>query len=783
MRVVHIIYAKTSMIKWIHNIILCGILILGYTGIAYGASDLEIQYIAIQGNSLIPESTILSQIESRVGALYKPEIVTKDIQKIYDIGFFSAVDVHAETMEGKIHLTYIVKERPLISSIQFTGNDKINDDKIEEVLSLPPSDLSDPFKTKFYPLKIQEDLQNIKQLYREEGYHNAQITSQLLPDPADPEGKVTLEYIIEERKKVTVKGITFEGNTAFSEEQLKNNMATKKKGFLSFITGTGKYEETNFETDLERIKFFYADKGYIDAKVVDYSLNFQEDTSDLFITIAIDEGEIYTIKSTTVEGNSVYATEDIDNVLNVSPGDPFSRSAIRQDILAISDLYAKQGYLTPIAEKTEGKLLIDPRIDIDREAKQVSLVYNIREGVPHFLNRVTITGNQNTRDKVIRRELLLQEGEIFDSKRMSQSQQRIFNLGLFEDVVFNMEDGPESDTVDLEIQVSERSTGSFNFGGGWSSFDRFILSAGISHANVFGLAHQINFSVSLSSRTQTFNLNYTMPRFLDSQYLLGIDAYKLRREYSSYDDDSVGGGFRFGRRLTLNTFGTLKYEYRQTDITNVDENASNIIKESEGLSKTSSASAQLRYSTINNVLLPTKGTLTKFSAELAGGILQGENDFYKFMLNNNTYFSLYKDWALRLKGEIDYAEPYGNSDVVPIFERFFAGGANTIRGYEERSVGPKDENNDPVGGTKRILFTAETIIPVRKELRLVAFIDMGDVYTSFEDVDLSTFRKGAGVGVRFLSPLGLLRLDWGYALDREEGDAPSQWHFGFGGLF
>ena len=242
-------------------------------------------------------------------------------------------------------------------------------------------------------------------------------------------------------------------------------------------------------------------------------------------------------------------------------------------------------------------------------------------------------------------------------------------------------------------------------------------------------------------------------------------------------------GFRLGRSITDNIFGTLQYEYKEVEISDVDEDASTIIQDAEGTSITSSASLSLKRSTINNVLLPTKGMLTKISGELAGGIFQGENEFYKLIFNNNIYFPLYKDFALRFKQELAYAKEYGDSDEIPIFERFFAGGADTIRGYEERSVGPKDENDDEIGGNKRALLTAELIIPIQKQLRLVTFLDMGDVYSPEEDIDLSTFRKGVGAGVRFFSPLGLLRLDWGYKLDRKSGESSNEFHFGLGGSF
>ena len=743
----------------------------------------QIQSISVQGNVFVPEGTILAGFESKVGMPFNPVLLAKDVQHVYDLGFFSDVQVDAQELDAGIALNFVLTELPAISSIEFEGNDKVKDSKIEEVLTLPPSDLSDTFNLKFYPQKIQQDLENIRQLYHEEGYNNAEISSEILPDPNAPDEKVVLRYTINERQKAQVRGVAFEGNTAFSEKELEENMATREKGFLSFITGTGKYEETTFETDLERLKFFYADKGYLDVSVSDYSLDFRDETSDLFITISLDEGDVYTISDVSVEGNSVYTDEQLRYAIDIMPGDPFSRSNIRKDILAIAALYAPKGYLTPISEKTEGKLLIDPRIDIDKESKQVALVYSIREGVPHYLSRISIRGNEKTRDKVIRRELQIQEGELVNSTLLEKSQRDVFNLGLFDDVNMKLVDGLEPDSVDVTVEVTERSTGSFNFGGGWSSIDNFVLSGGISYANLFGLAHQINFSATLGSVSQTFNLNYTMPRFMDSHYLVGIDAYKTEREYTSYDSSSIGGALRVGRKVIENIFATVRYSYKDVDTYNVEEDASSIIKESEGRSRTSSGYLQLRRTTINNVILPTSGSRTRISGELAGTFLGGDNDFYKLLWDNNTYFPIYKDLAFRFKTEFSYAQPIGDSDEIPIFERFFAGGSDTIRGYEERSVGPKDENGEEIGGNKLAIVSGEFIVPVNKQIRLVAFYDAGDVYGPDENFDISSFKQGVGAGIRLQTPLGLLRLDWGYKLTPEPGESSDELHFGIGALF
>jgi outer membrane protein insertion porin family len=417
----------------------------------------------------------------------------------------------------------------------------------------------------------------------------------------------------------------------------------------------------------------------------------------------------------------------------------------------------------------------------------VSITYVIREGVPHTVNRIVITGNKNTRDKVIRREMILHEGNLFNSELLRRSQQKIFNLGLFEDISIEMLEGPEPETVDVVFNVEERySIGSFNFGGGWDTVDAWTVSGGVSAQNLFGLAHTLDLSTTIGSTSTLFNVDYSMPRVFDSPYTLGFDAYKLEREYSTYSKKSYGGGVRFGRKITQNVMLFVKYRYEHINIFDVDEDASIRFKESEGESDTSSFTTMLRRSTINNVLLPTKGMRTELQAEVAGGYLGADNNFYKISLNNNIYFPLYNDIALRLRGEYGFVKEYGDSEDVPIFERFYGGGATTIRGYKDRSIGPHDENEDAIGGSSRVLLSSEIIIPIQKQIRLLTFFDMGDVYGADEDLDPSSWRKSVGVGLRLNTPFGLMRFDLGYKLDDaevEDDDKDYEFHFGLGNIF
>lgn len=754
---------------------------------ALTASARDIQQITVQGNIVIPASTILARVESKVGLPYNPAIVTEDIQRIYEIGFFSTVEVDARETADGLELTYVVAERPIISAVEFQGNQRVKAEKFEDFLSLPPAAISNAMNLAFYPQKIDADRAALLEYYHSQGYQNARISSEIVPDPDAPSESVIVRYTIEEGDKAIVRRVSFEGNTVFTDEELRKVMFTRRRNVWYWFNGSGKYAEELLEADRRNVREFYRDHGYLDAQVVETDLEFREESRNLFITLTIDEGALYTVNEIAISGNTVLSDEDLHALLQLKSGDPFSPATIRADMFTIADEYSKRGYIQPLSDKTADKFLIEPDVRMNAEARQADLTYVISEGVPHRVNRIVITGNKNTRDKVIRREMSLHEGDVFSGEALRKSRQRVFNLALFDDVSVEMQDGAEPHSVDIVLNVIERySIGSFNFGGGWDTVDAWTVSGGVSAENLFGLAHALDFSATFGSTSTLFSIDYTMPHVWDSPYTVGLDAYKQERDYSTYSKENSGGGIRFGRSITRNTMMFLKYRYEFINIFDVAEDASSRFKEAEGESSTSSVSLLLRRSTINNVLLPTQGMRTEVQGELAGGALGADNDFYKLTLSNNIYFPLYNDIALRLRGTYGFIEEYGDSDEVPIFERFYGGGATTIRGYKERSIGPKDEDEEPIGGSSRLVLSSEVIFPVQKDLRLLAFFDMGDVYGADESLDLSSLRKSVGAGLRLKTPFGLMRFDMGYKLDDAEvaeDDKNYEFHFGIGNIF
>jgi outer membrane protein insertion porin family len=747
----------------------------------------NIEHIAVQGNVVIPASTILAQVETKVGLPYNPNVVTEDVRRVYAIGFFETVNVEMQDGVDGVRLTYVVKERPVISQIEFHGNKAVRDEKLVEVLELSPDKISELANLKFYPMKVREDRERMLSLYHRQGFQYATVTSELIPDPEAPEEKVIVRYHIEENQRMAVRNIRFEGNTVLSAEELQKAILTKKTWLLSFLTGSGKFSEELLEADKQNLREIYRDHGYLDAKVTDVAVDALDDSKYVVITFTIEEGDLYTVAEVGISGNAVFSTETLQEEIKTVVGEPFSPAVIRGDLRAIVDLYSEKGYIQPITEDTTGKLLVEPDVRIVQNSKQLKVLYTIQEGVPHIVNRIVITGNKDTRDKVIRRELTLQEGELIQNEALRKSQQKVFNLGLFEDLSLEILDGDEPYTVDLVLSVKERySIGSFNFGGGWDTVDAWTVTGGLTAHNLFGLAHTLDFSTTLGSTSTIFNIDYEMPRFLDSPITLGLNAYKLDREYSSYSKQSSGGGIRIGWKIAENTMFFPQYRYELVNIYDVDEDASVRFHESEGESATSSVAFSLRRSTINNVLLPTKGIRTQLRTEVAGGLLGADHDFYKISVNNNIYFPLYKEIALRMKMEYGFIKEYGDSDSVPIFERFYGGGATTIRGYKDRSIGPKDEDEEALGGNSRALFTSEIIIPLQNQIRFLAFFDMGDVYGSDEEFDVSTLKKSIGAGIRLNTPLGLLRFDLGYKLDDAEVSADDKgyaFHFGLGNAF
>ena len=538
-----------------------------------------------------------------------------------------------------------------------------------------------------------------------------------------------------------------------------------------------------FQKDLDRIAAFHYNEGYIQATVGDPTITHEG--KDIFITIPIKEGDQYKIGEVDITGDLIVPKETLTGNLNTVEEKVFRSSFLNKDIVSLSEYYTDRGY---------ANVDITPLTAINDEQKTVDVRYEIAKGEKIYFEKITITGNSRTRDKVIRRELKVAEGDLYSSSKIKRSREEINNLGYFKKANLTTTKGTIPNKVVLNVEVEEKPTGSLSFGAGFSSVDKLVGMVQLSQDNFLGKGQKLDLRTQLGG-TNRFMFSFTEPWLFDTRWKAGVDLFNMERWYEDFDSESMGGSIRLGHPLGEFTRVDFGYEYEEVDISDVDYDASLEIIEQEGTSTTGAVTAGITRNTLDNRFTPRTGILTHFTTKFAG--LGGDNKFVTFIGSFSKYFPLPRDSAFMFRGTIGYSVGYGGEDV-PIFEKFFLGGLDSLRGFEERSVGPMErrgeyrrfiddrDDYDAVGGEKELFFNFEYIFPILKEtgIRGVVFFDAGNAYRKSESY-FSDIRMSAGFGIRWQSPFGPLRLELGINLDPESkyDEDSSEFHFTMGSMF
>lgn len=719
--------------------------------------------VQIQGNRRVETSTIQAVLGVKPGDTVTLADIDRDIKAIYKLGRFKIVDADVSAQAGIQILTYKVEERPLVREITFSGNKEIPLETLQAVLTFKAPDIYDPDK-------VKESLEAIRKKYEAAGYYAAEIT----PDVhVNDNLEAFVTFKIKEGKIIRIKKISFTGNTVFSDRQLKKVMQTREKWFLSWLIERGTYDKEVADIDRERIADQYFNKGYIDVKVSEPKVALTDDKKNLLLSYSIFEGPQYRAGRVDIQGDLITDKKELLAKVALKKGDVFSRKQVRDSITAVNDFYADRGY---------AYVNVTPRTPKNKEAKTVDFLIQIEKGVKVTIERIRVSGNTKTRDKVVRREMTFAEGDTYNASALKKSKKRIKNLGYFEEVSVDTSKGSTPSLMDIDVDVKEKMTGAFSLGFGYSSVDNFILQGALSQSNFLGLGLKATLSAALGGSSNTFRVGVLDPYFLDTNFSVGFDLFKVEREYNSFTLDSIGGDLKFGFPLDFyNLRSFFIYRFEKKNISDVDDDASFTIREQEGKSTLSSVTAILTRDTLDYRLDPTKGSISSASVEYAG--LGGTENFVKYIVSSRHYFPLFWGTVFSINGEMGYLEKTTGDDL-PIDEKFFLGGLNTIRGFSHRKVGPRDPaTGDYYGGTKEAFFNFEYIFPLLKDLGMkgVLFFDTGNAWDT-EDY-FSEMRYSVGVGFRWMSPMGPLRLEWGYNLDPKEYEDNSQFDFSVGRMF
>ena len=733
--------------------------ILGFTN-----SSFLVASVATAGNERIDSGAILRKITTKTGDFYEPTRLKDDLKAVFSMGYFESVEIEAiDTVKGK-EIIFRIKEKPVINKVLISGTDELEEQQVRDAASITPN-------TILNPTRLNEAVERINELYKSKGYYNTK-TSVEVTYPA--EGNAEVHFTVEEGKEVYIGEILFKGNTSFDADDLEDVIETSTRGWLSWITESGVLKKDVLAQDAAKIGVFYQNNGFIEAKVAEPVVEQKDDK--LIITFAIEEGPRFRVGTVDVQGDLIESKEQLIDRLKIRKEEFLNRQVLRADNLMLTDLYAEKGYA--FAE-------VRPKVDKVEDSTRVDIVLDIDQGSLVYFNRIEIQGNTRTRDNVIRRDLSIKEGGLFDSRAIRESTEDLQRLDYFEEVTITPQPTLKEDQMDVQVDVKEKSTGQFSIGAGYSSADQLLFMAEVSENNIFGTGNRLSLAADISSVTNRYNLGFTNPRIFDSNVLAGFDLYNWKKEYDDYTKESTGGGVRLGHYLIEKIRINYGYSYTDTTLSDVKEYASVVIKESQDINVTSSLHLSLSRDTRDHIYNTTKGSVNVLSTQYAGGIMGGEAAFTKVEGSTSWFFALPWSTVFHIKGAA--GKIYENEDgKLPVYEHFYLGGLNSIRGFKTAHVSPKDPVTDErIGGDKMWYSNMELTFPLFEEagLRGVVFTDFGNVYATWEDWNFDEIKKAAGVGFRWLSPLGPLRLEWGYNLDPDPDEDSSVWDFSIGGAF
>jgi outer membrane protein insertion porin family len=723
-----------------------------------------IDLVKISGNKRVPDSKIL-QYTVKQGSEFDLEEIDKSIRNLYQTGLFLNVSADLEIEDSMVVLVYNVSEKPFIHKIYFEGNDEISEESLREKLTINEGEVFDKGK-------IESTIKELRAKYQDENFFNVKITYDI---EERENNSVDLIFSIDEGKEAKVYRIEILGNEFYSDKKIKKTMETDEKGFFSWLTGSGKLVSDEIALDIERIRALYLNSGFMRVQVSEPEIVYNEDKTRITLKIRIVEGERYKVDSVNIKGNVHIDEETLLNRVTLKKGEYFSSEKFQKDIETLTESFTAIGYAFAN---------IEPETSVDDEKHIVNITYHVDENMLYRIERIEISGNEKTRDRVIRRELEIAEGDVYSSVKIKRSKQNVQYLNYFEEVTLTEEPLPDN-KMNLRLNVKEKPTGTFSIGAGYSTLDGFVGTLQIQKDNLFGLGYSLNLKGEFSSKRTDYTLSFTNKWLFDRPITFGFDLYNLERSYYDYTKKSQGGALRLGHPIVgRKLYMYYRFAYEMEDIYDIDDDASDYVKEQEGKTTVISFTPSIVYNTTNHPLTPSKGNKSKYYIKYAGGVLGGDNNYAKTGFESSQFFPLFWKFVGMVHGEIGYLKSLDDKPL-PIDERFRLGGMYSVRGFKYGDISPKDENGYDYGGDKYVLFNVEVTFPISESANLmgVVFYDTGQVYDNGEAYFSYDLRKSAGFGFRWYSPIGPLRLEYGKKLDKKEGESSDRWDFSIGGMF
>ncbi len=736
---------------------------------AFAQEDGRVTGISVQGNQRIETATIESYLTLNRGDRFNAGALDMSLKNLYATGLFEDVQI---ARQGDALVVRVV-ENPIINRIAFEGNLRLADEELDAEVQLRP-------RTVFRRSAVQSAVVRILELYRRNGRYAAVVEPKIIELD---QNRVDLVFEIEEGPLTKVGSVGFVGNERFSDRQLRGVIETSEAAFYRPFSTTDTYDADRLGLDQELLRRFYLERGYVEFGVVSALAELAPDNEEFFLTFTLDEGPQYGFGEVAIDSRIPdLPASALNDLVLTKEGEVYNARLVEETIDAINERLGERGYA--FAQ-------IQPVPELDREARTVDLTYQVDQGRRVYVERIEIEGNVRTLDEVIRREFRLAEGDPYNVTLLRRSEQRIRNLGYFDNVEITTNRGSADDRVVVAVKVVERSTGELSFGAGFSTSDGLLGDIRLTERNLLGRGQTVIANFTNSSRRQNLQVSFTEPYFLSYELAAGFDVFRTTTDFqseSSFDETSLGATIRGSYPLTERLSHSLRYTLRQDEIDNVDSDASVFIQAEDGTRITSLIGQTLSYDRRDERFLPSEGYLVRLDQDLAG--IGGDNRFLKSELRGDVYFPLLADVVLNLGVGGGYVFGYGGEDVG-LANRFFIGG-QSLRGFQAAGIGPRDSaTGDALGGNVYYTGTAEVRFPLGlpEELGLFGrtFVDAGSLFDI--DVDGPTLsdenglRVGAGVGLSWLSPLGPLSIDYGEALVRESGDDTESFRISFGTRF
>ena len=734
---------------------------------AQGFEPFAVRDIRVEGLQRTEPGTVFSYLPVKVGDTIDEAKARSALRALYATGFFQDVRLEAE---GNV-LVVFVRERPAIAQIDFSGLHEFEPDVLRQALR----QLGMAEGRIFDRAALDNAEQEIKRQYLSRGLYAAEVQTTVTPLERN---RVGVNISVTEGEVAKIRGVNIVGAGAFPEEELLGQFVLRTPGWLTWYTKHDRYARERLAADLETLRSYYQNRGYLDFAVESTQVSITPDRRDIYVTVNIREGEKYTVSDVRLSGQTLVPREELETLVQLKAGDVFSREKLAASTKAIADRLGNDGYAFANANAIP---------EVDKDKRTVAFTIVVDPGRRVYVRRIDVAGNSKTRDEVVRREMRQLEGAFYDASKIQLSRRRIDRTQFFSEVTVQTQPVEGSpDQVDVVYTVAEKPTGAVLFGIGFSSAENIALSAALTQSNVFGTGKYLSLNVNSGSVNTVYSLSYNDPYYTIDGVSRGFDLYRRETDATSlavarYATDSTGGGIKFGYPVSEIVSVDVGFNLEAVHLDIFDESPQQYLDFVDDFGNDyayGAASAGWSRDTRDSLIRPTAGGYTRASSELASGDLQ----YYRLVLQQQWYRPLTRDLTLHLAGELGYASGYGGLPM-PFFKNFFAGGPGSVRGFRSFSLGPQDIDDNAIGGNRKTTGTAEILFPMPganrdPSLRLAAFLDAGQVYAN--KVELSELRYSAGVGLFWASPIGPLRLSFAYPINPESGDDIQRLQFTFG---